>query len=225
MSTWSPWAERYDLEVDDTHVRALVTTARRLEAAGCEVVRLPGGLVDLDVGRAAANGEGVIDGTGYSAAFRAVWRGGAAALPLDDAALELVEPLTAWLVRTGRELPVAELSRGLALLADFEQRTIAAYRDFDAVLTPALAMPPRPLGWYDPHDGERNFAQQVQYTPFTSYLNVAGLPAISMPVAQDPLPVGVQAIGRRGRELDLLRLAAWLERETGWAERVPPTGH
>ncbi|MET3768513.1 hypothetical protein ABIB15_001195 [Marisediminicola sp. UYEF4] len=37
----------------------------------------------------------------------------------------------------------------------------------DAVLTPALALTPRPVGWYDSEDPERNFAQQVQYTPFT----------------------------------------------------------
>lgn len=222
ISTWSPWIERYDLSVDDGHLRALEATARELEAAGCEVVRLPGGLADLDAGRPARDGEGVIDGTGYAEAFRAVWRGGAAGLPLDEAALGHVEPLTAWLVRTGRELPVADLSRALAYLADFERRVIAAYRPYSVVLTPALAMSPRPIGWYDQHDGERNFAQQVQYTPFTSYLNVAGLPAISMPVAMDPLPVGVQAIGRPGNESRLLELAAWLETRFGWAERRPP---
>lgn len=224
VSTWSPWAERYDLSVDDAHIRALEATARELEAAGCEIVRLPGGVADLGVGRPAREGEGVIDATGYAEAFRAVWRAGAAALPLDDAALERVEPLTAWLVRTGRELPAADLARGLAFLADFERRVIEAYGPFSAVLTPALAMSPRPVGWYDPHDGERNFAQQVQYTPFTSYLNVAGLPAISMPVANDPLPVGVQAIGRAGAESALLGLAAWLEPRFGWTERAPAVG-
>ena len=88
---------------------------------------------------------------------------------------------------------------------------IDQYAPYDLVLTPALAMSPRPLGWYDQHDGERNFVQQCQYTPYTSYVNVAGLPAITIPVARTPQPWGVQAIGRPGDERTLLEFAAQLE--------------
>lgn len=223
VSTWSPWAGHTPLEVDGSHLAVLERVVGALEVAGHEIVRIPGGLADggSEVGATIAGQEGVVDGEGFADAFRAVWRGGAAALPLDDAALAHVEPLTAWLVRSGRDLPVAELSRGLAYLADFEQRVIRAYRGFDVVLTPALAMSPRPIGWYDDEDGEHSFDQQVRYTPFTAYVNAAGLPAIAMPVAAEPLPVGVQAIGRRGREDVLLRLAAWLEPRFGWAARRP----
>lgn len=224
VSTWSPWADRYELGVDDEHLRALDATVRALEGAGHEIVQIPGGVAKGGGAAPAssiAGAEGVVDGAGFADAFRAVWRGGAASLPFDDEGLAAVEPLTSWLVRTGRELPVAELSRGLAYLADFERRVIAAYRGFDVVLTPALAMSPRVVGWYDPEDGERNFGQQVQYTPFTAYVNATGLPAIAVPVATDPLPVGVQAIGRPGREDVLLRLAAWLEPRFGWVDRRP----
>jgi amidase len=92
------------------------------------------------------------------------------------------------------------------------------------VLTPALALTPRPVGWYDAEDAERNFAQQVQYTPFTSMINVCGLPAITLPVSQtaDGLPMGVQLIGRPGGEATLLALGAQLERQLRWQDRVPP---
>jgi amidase len=85
-------------------------------------------------------------------------------------------------------------------------------------------MTPPPIGWYDQQDGERNFAQQVQYTPFTSMLNVTGLPAIVLPVSQtdEGLPMGVQLIGRPGGERTLLSLAAQLERRVRWVERRPP---
>ena len=43
-----------------------------------------------------------------------------------------------------------------------------------------------------------------------------------MPVGDGPLPVGVQAIGRPGDEVTLLRFAAQLEAELCWQERVPP---
>ena len=93
------------------------------------------------------------------------------------------------------------------------------------MLTPALALTPRPVGWYDQEDGERNFEQQVQYTPFTSMLNVSGLPAIVLPVSQTDgraCPMGVQLIGRPGGERTLLSLAAQLERRVRWQERRPP---
>ena len=213
VSTWSPWAPEYATDADDAHLRALETTANLLERRGHEVVRLDS--------RAGADAEGTLDGTGYAAAFRTVWQAGAAALPLEPAALERVEPLTRWLVEVGRTRTAGELARAVAQLAAFEQRVIHAYRGFDVVLTPALAMSPRPIGWYDAEDGERNFAQQVEYTPYTSYVNVTGLPAIAIPVSRTagpvPTPVGVQAIGRAGDELGLLRLAALLEDEFGTA--------
>jgi len=95
---------------------------------------------------------------------------------------------------------------------------------FDAVLTPTLAMTPRPIGWYDAEDAMRNFGQQVQYTPFTSFVNVSGLPAITLPVhvTESGLPMGVQLIGRPGGEHVLLAIGAQLERRLNWQDRHPP---
>ena len=85
-------------------------------------------------------------------------------------------------------------------------------------------MTPRPLGWYDAEDAERNFEQQVQYTPYTSMVNVSGLPAITLPVSvtREGLPMGVQLIGRPGGEHVLLALGAQLERRLSWQRRHPP---
>lgn len=205
VNAWSPWSERYDIQCDPRASRVLSDTARLAEALGHHV--------EVFAPR---------EFPGYVDAFRAVWRGGAASLPLGEEQLAAVEPLTEWLVRSGRELPVADLARGLARLSEFERFIIAQYAPYDIVLTPALAMTPRPLGWYDQQDGEQNFVQQCQYTPYTSYVNAAGLPAISMPVALDPLPIGVQAIGRPGEEATLLLFAQQLEAELRWDKRVAP---
>lgn len=160
----------------------------------------------------------------YAPAFRTIWQAGAAGVPLEGEALDLLEPLTSWLVRRGRELGARELGEALSALTAYERSFIAQLSSFDAVLTPALAMTPRPVGWYDAEDGEHNFAQQVQYTPFTSMVNVTGLPAIVLPVAQTEsgLPMGVQLIGRPGGERTLLSLAAQLERTVRWTDRRPP---
>jgi amidase len=162
---------------------------------------------------------------GYAPAFRTIWQTGAATIPADGAEQEdRLEPLTRWLLRRGRELTARDLAEALAALNAFERSFIAQLSRFDAVLTPALALTPRPVGWYDRSDGERNFAQQVQYTPFTSMVNVAGLPAIVLPVLQTAagLPMGVQLIGRPGGEAALLSIGAQLERRLRWPDRLPP---
>jgi amidase len=160
---------------------------------------------------------------GYATMFRTIWRASAARLPLTDAELDVVEPITAWLVREGRALPAVRLLDALAAATAFERQTIEAFAPFDAVLTPALAQTPRPVGWYDRDDAERNFAQQVRYAPYSSFVNVAGLPAIVVPVATDAdgHPVSVQLIGRPGGEAAIVGLAAQLEAHRGELPHPP----
>jgi amidase len=207
VSRDSPWATAFDLDVDPAAEEALQVAIRHFDAIGhgVEEVRF-----DPE--------------PGYADAFRTVWQASAAGLPLDDAQLGLVEPLTRWLVETGRHLSARQLGAALAWLTGFERRFIERASSVDVVLTPALALTPRPIGWYDADDGERNFAQQVLYTPFTSMVNVSGLPAIVLPVhaTAEGLPMGVQLIGRPGREDVLLAIGAQLERRIDWGRRHPP---
>lgn len=177
------------------------------------------------------NGHGVEDvalepDATYGPAFRTLWQVSAAGIPANGEEQEQsLEPLTRWLMLKGRALSARDLADALAVLSAYERSFIRQLSRFDAVLTPALALTPRPIGWYDDVDGERNFEQQVQYTPFTSMVNVAGLPAIVLPVHQteEGLPMGVQIIGRPGGEETLFALGAQLERRLRWSYRIPPT--
>ncbi|CAN5378065.1 amidase [soil metagenome] len=207
VSTWSPWATAYELEVAPEARAALEIATRELAAIGH-------GLDEITPA----------EEEGYAPAFRTVWQAGAAGIPVEGDDVDRTEPLTRWLIHRGRQVTARELADAMQWLTLFERRLITAFAPFDAVLTPTLAMTPRPLGWYDPDDGERNFAQQVQYTPFTSMVNVAGLPAITLPVAttDEGLPMGVQLIGRPGGEDVLFAIGAQLERRLGWHKRHPP---
>jgi amidase len=166
----------------------------------------------------------------YAPAFRALWAAGAASIPFTPDELVLTEPLTQWLVQLGSEQTGTEVTMAHYLLRNFERRMIEQLASFDAVITPTLALTPRPLGWFDDIDIPHNFEQQCQYTPFTSMVNVSGLPAITVPVHQTEasadapagLPMGVQLIGRPGGEATLLALAAQLERRVRWRFRRPP---
>lgn len=208
VMTSSPWDDAYDIRIAPEAQDALDLAVAELDALGH-------GLDEVALEPDPA----------YAPAFRILWQVGAATIPAASSAeLERLEPLTRWLVERGRTLSAVELATALRQLAAYERSVIRQFAPFDAVLTPALATTPRPLGWYDQVDGERNFAQQVQVTPWTSFANVSGLPAIVLPVhwTAEGLPMGVQLIGRPGGEDVLLALGAQLERRLRWDRRHPP---
>jgi amidase len=204
--TDSPWDEAYDIRIAPEARSALDRAIAVLDAARHGIEEVP-----------------PVAEPGYAPAFRTIWQAGAGTIPVEDERVALLEPLTQWLLERGRSLPARRLAEALSWLSDFERRTIARFSSYDVVLSPALAMTPPPVGWYDAEDGERNFAQQVQFTPFTSFVNVAGLPAVTVPVefTPDGVPVGVQLIGRPGGETTLFSLAAQLERRLRRPPRHP----
>ena len=206
VMTSSPWDDSYEITVSPEATAALDLAMTELDAIGHGVERFA--LEKQD---------------SYGPAFRTIWQAGAAGIPAEGEQLELLEPLTRWLVERGRALGARELVAALQQLAGFERSVIRQFASFDAVLTPSLALTPRPVGWYSATDPERNFEQQVQYTPWTSFVNVSGLPAITLPVAQTEggLPMGVQLVGRPGGEDVLLAIGAQLERRLQWHKRHP----
>ncbi|MBC7590457.1 MAG: amidase, partial [Salinibacterium sp.] len=206
VMTTSPWDDAYDITVSPEAQAALESAMNELDALGH-------GLEHLALQRDPS----------YAPAFRTIWQAGAASIPAEGEQLELLEPLTRWLVARGRELDARQLATALQQLSVFERSVIRQLASFDAVLTPSLALTPRPVGWYSQDDPELNFAQQVQYTPWTSFVNVSGLPAITLPVSmtEQGLPMGVQLVGRPGREDVLLAIGAQLERRLAWQRRHP----
>lgn len=207
VMTTSPWDDWTDIRLAPEARDALEVTVAALTTAGHELA---------EVTLTAADG--------YPQAFHTVWQCSAASLPVEGEQLELLEPLTRWLVLAGRGRSARDLGAALRRLTDFERDLIAQFSPWDAVLTPTLATVPPPVGWYDSDDGERNFEQQVQVMPFTSMVNVAGLPAVSLPVhlTGDGVPMGVQLIGRPGGEDVLFGIGGMLEAAFGWQHRHPP---
>jgi amidase len=207
VMTTSPWDDAYDIVVSPEARAALDFAILELSPIGHGVEEF-----------------GLEPDDSYAPAFRTLWQAGASDIPAEGADLELLEPLTRWLVERGRALTARELAVALSTLSTFERSILRQFETFDAVLTPAMAMTPRPIGWYSADDPQLNFAQQVQYTPFTSFANVTGLPAITLPVFQtdDGIPMGVQLVGRPGGEGTLLSIGAQLERRIGWQRRHPP---
>lgn len=205
VTTVSPWDDDEDIRLDRDAAAAVEVASSLLSDAGGAVEAL------------------AWHPHGYAEMFRTIWRASAARVAVQDADLARVEAITAWLVREGRGLSAESILSALAAATAFERQTIEAFSAYDVVLTPALAQSPRPVGSFDAEDALENFAQQVRYAPYSSFVNVAGLPALTLPVtiADDGHPVSVQLIGRPGGETTILAVAAELEGRAGVDARPP----
>ena len=136
---------------------------------------------------------------------------------------DLVEPLTWWLYRRAEENSTSRYFIAYTYLQRLARQVVQHFWDYDLLLTPALAERPLPLGTLDPTaDPEATFRRSSRFTPYTPVVNVTGQPAISVPLyhGEDGLPLGVQLIGRPLAEGLLLSVAAQLETEARWQDRV-----
>jgi amidase len=90
---------------------------------------------------------------------------------------------------------------------------------YDILLSPTLVHPPPKLGYIGPGVNFETHLERVrQYAAFTPPQNVAGAPAISLPMgfSRDGLPIGVQFAAAYGQEKRLLELAFGLEEARPW---------
>jgi amidase len=157
-------------------------------------------------------------------AFETVWAVSAATIPVSGPKLAELRPLTRHLRERGLAITAADYAIAQGQLNVFARRGMAATDHLDAVLTPTLAMLPRPVGWFtDGGDPAADFERQKRFTPFAALYNVTGQPAISLPLfhSEEGLPIGVMLVGRQRGDAALLGLAAQIERAAPWRNRHP----
>jgi amidase len=148
---------------------------------------------------------------------------GAARLAGRPPRAEDMEPLSwhLWQRAEGVDAVGAEIARNA--LQAYARAVTRWALPYDALLTPALAQAPLPIGALDPcgPDPAGTFERSGHFTPYTAVANVTGSPAISLPLyaREDGLPLAVQLIGRPAQEGALLALAAQLEAAAPWAAR------
>ena len=143
-----------------------------------------------------------------------------------------VEPLTWAVAQAGREHDAAKLLMAIDWNQTFTRRVASWWtpedgsQGFDLLLTPTTGEPAPPLGEFAPQPDNplHGFMRAAAFSMFTSFFNVTGQPAISLPLHWTPegLPVGVQLVAPSGKEDLLLRVAAQLEEANPWRDRRPP---
>lgn len=145
----------------------------------------------------------------YHQNFQALWTAGLAEREFTEAQIAKMEPLTQYFIELARSRPVKQTEEAIAALQDFADHAEQIFGDSDVLMTPMLAFAPPELGWFSAMDPEENYIQQCRFTPYSSVVNVLGLPAVNVPVhtSADRLSWSVQLIGKRGAEEQLLTLA------------------
>lgn len=197
LSTASPFDSAMDITLEEAAKTALDSGAKALTAVGHDLVE-----ADLRYDNR------------YHQAFRTVWTAGLTQAPIAPDREAALTPITRTLRRRALTRSAADLAGAIGILRTFEEDTIAQYAHYDLILTPSMAMTPRPIGWYTTDDGDTDYVRQCQYTPYTSMVNVCGLPALTIPThtTAEGLSMGIQLIGWPSSEASLLAVSAQLER-------------
>lgn len=129
-----------------------------------------------------------------------------------------VEPFTRVLYEMGRAATGIDVVRALGEVERAGHALGPFFAEHDVLLTPTLPVPPPPLGVLDTTDVQAMYTHASRFASLTSFCNVTGQPAISLPAGTDAdgLPIGVQLVAAFGREDLLLRLAAQIEQARPW---------
>ncbi|GAB3966127.1 amidase [Actinoallomurus acanthiterrae] len=133
-----------------------------------------------------------------------------------------LDAVTWFWVRRGREITGVELADALAWQGRLRAGMANWWQDFDLLLSPVFATPPKPVGW--PWEEADGLQKSVDVLTFTAPFNTTGQPAIAVPatLTESGEPIGVQLAAAYGREDLLVSVAAQLEAERPWAALRPP---
>src|SRR5690606_4049701 len=150
----------------------------------------------------------------------------------------------------GETVSAGEFSRALDQWDQAARALGRFFQQWDLYMTPTVARPPVAIGELKPSPAQERLMkvlnglgalgsgriyraagiletvalENLAATPFTQLANLAGVPAMSVPLHWTPegLPIGVQFVAPFGGADVLFRLAGQLERAAPWFERRPP---
>ncbi|MFF5210690.1 amidase [Streptosporangium sp. NPDC000396] len=158
--------------------------------------------------------------------FVTLWYAFACMHPVDLTKQDRLRPLTAWLRERGFATPAPDFLQAQSALQLATRFGLMVTNEYDAVLTPTVTQPPRPVGWFEEvEDPEETFERMKRFAAFPAIYNVSGQPAVNLPLywTSEGLPIGVMLAGRFGDEGTLISVSAQIEAARGgfWGERRP----
>ncbi len=139
-----------------------------------------------------------------------------------------LEPVTWEIYKRSRDMDPYEFLEGLAWINQARREIGRFFSRYDVLLSPATAQVSQPHGRYGLNlpglSPEEYMVLADEPVQFAFPYNVAGTPAISLPLAMhsNGLPIGVQLGSGPAQEHLLIVLGAAFEEAMPWADRVPP---
>ena len=137
---------------------------------------------------------------------------------------ERLERRTRGFGRLGRLLPDGVFERAMRGREADARRVNAIFDSHDVLMMPAMGGTALPVRRWEGQGALRTVIGMSRFYPYCIPWNHLGNPAMSVPAgfADDGMPLAVQIVGRPGDEATLLSLAAQLEQERPWADKIPP---
>ena len=172
-----------------------------------------------------------IDGQRFITHFRTMWAAGAAGIVAmlrsklgrtpDET---MLEPFTLAFANEFAKLPSDAIAGALAYFSKMTADVGEFFVRYDALLSPVLSRSTVELGYIAPTVPlETLWTRLIEYSNYTPWQNIAGVPAMSVPLGSSPdgLPIGSQFTAGAGAEGLLLSLAYELEAARPWKDRWP----
>ena len=140
--------------------------------------------------------------------------------------MDQLDPGFAELIKRSADYDLAGYLKAVQQRAAFANQVHALFSEFDLLLLPTLPILPfaaddvAPAGYV----GQDGAVPWARWTPFTYPFNITGNPAASMPCGFSPsgLPIGLQVVGPRFADADVLQFCAAFEAIAPWDQHVPP---
>lgn len=124
---------------------------------------------------------------------------------------DFLKPEVVWEIETGRKVPADDVHRANLIQSDWFRCAAELFERFDALILPTAQCWPFPVEWQWPKEiAGQTMDTYHRWMEVVIPASLIGLPALAVPAVTEPMPMGLQIIGRRNDDLGVLQLGqAW----------------
>lgn len=150
---------------------------------------------------------------------------GLGALVQDPARRDQLKPAALWEIERGLAMSAQQVQQASTIRSDWFRCATSLFDAWDVLVLPSAQLWPFDVDWTYPKEiAGRAMDSYHRWMQVVIPAGLIGLPVVNVPAGFGPngLPAGLQLIGKRGSDGDLLRLAQQWHLTTSWPETRRP---